>query len=156
MWSSPDEWERAKHPDQCPICLDGGPNNILVPFRASFATGGPTAPIRHYVCLVARRHVVEPFELPPEELDQFWQEAMTIGRGLHALLSPPKINYEIHGNTMPHLHMHVYPRFADDPYIGQAIDWNTTFQRSPTDLAMIKNAIQEQWDSTVSTTNHAS
>jgi diadenosine tetraphosphate (Ap4A) HIT family hydrolase len=42
--------------------------------------------------LVARRHVVEPFELPAVELEQFWQEAMTIGRALHALFAPPKIN----------------------------------------------------------------
>jgi diadenosine tetraphosphate (Ap4A) HIT family hydrolase len=145
LWSSPAEWERAKGVDQCPVCLDGGPNNVLVPFRAGFATGGVSAPVPGYVCLVARRHVVEPFELPTVELGQFWLEAMTIGRALHALLAPPKINYEIHGNSMPHLHMHIYPRSADDPYVGQAIDWHASFQRSQSDLARIRTAIESQW-----------
>ena len=117
---------------------------MLVPFRAGVATGAHRAPIRGYVCLVARRHVVEPFELPPLELKQFWQEAMTIGRALHDLFAPPKINYEIHGNSMPHLHMHIYPRSADDPYVGQSIDWHATVERSQSELARIRAAIEGQ------------
>ena len=127
VWATPEKWEQTCRPDHCPVCLDGGPDNVLVPFRAGFATGGPRAPIPGYVCLVARRHVVEPFELPPGELAQFWQEAMTIGRALRELFTPPKINYEIHGNSMPHLHMHIYPRSADDPYVGRSIDWHASF-----------------------------
>lgn len=147
LWSSPGDWDRAKRADHCPICLDGLPSNVLVPFRAGFATGGVKAPIPGYVCLVARRHVVEPFELPAAESAQFWVEAMTIGRALHGLFKPPKINYEIHGNSMPHLHMHIYPRSADDPYVGQAIDWHTSFQRSRSDLALIRRAIEAEWSS---------
>jgi diadenosine tetraphosphate (Ap4A) HIT family hydrolase len=146
LWSSPGAWALAGQPDRCPICLDGGPSNILVGFRAGFATGGPTAPIPGYVCLVARRHVIEPFDLPADELAQFWQEAMTIGRALRELFSPPKINYEIHGNSMPHLHMHIYPRSAGDPYVGQSIDWHASFHRSTSDLTKIKEAIQRQWE----------
>lgn len=145
LWSSPGEWEKAKRPDQCPICLDGGPTNVLVPFRAGVATGGVKAPVPGYVCLVARRHVVEPFELPADELQQYWQEAMTIGRALWELFAPPKINYEIHGNSMPHLHMHIYPRAADDPYVGQSIDWHASFQRPQSDLDEIRTAIEAQW-----------
>lgn len=144
LWSSPEEWGRARQPDRCPICLDGGPSNVLVPFRAGIATGGPRAPIPGYVCLVARRHVIEPFELPPVELAQFWQEAMTVGRALSVLFRPPKINYEIHGNSMPHLHMHIYPRAAGDPYVGRSIDWHTSFERSEADLAKITAAIENQ------------
>ena len=32
-------------------------------------------------------------------------------------------NYEIHGNTVPHLHIHLYPRTIGDPFPGQAIDY---------------------------------
>jgi len=117
---------------------------VLVPFEAGIATGGERAPIPGYVCLVARRHVVEPFELPPVELEQFWQEAMTVGRALHKLFAPPKINYEIHGNSMPHLHMHIYPRSADDPYVGRSIDWHASFERSESDLARIRTAIERE------------
>jgi diadenosine tetraphosphate (Ap4A) HIT family hydrolase len=34
-----------------------------------------------------------------------------------------KINYEIHGNSAPHLHLHLYPRYMDDPFPDQAIDY---------------------------------
>jgi diadenosine tetraphosphate (Ap4A) HIT family hydrolase len=43
---------------------------------------------------------------------------------------------------MPHLHMHIYPRSADDPYVGQPIDWRASFQRSQADLARIRTAIE--------------
>lgn len=135
----------SKRSDQCPICLDGGPTNDLVPFRAGFATGGAKAPISGYVCLVARRHAVEPFELPADELQQYWQEAMAIGRALRELFAPPKINCEIHGNSMPHLHMHIYLRAAGDPYVCQSIDWHTSFRRTQSDLDKIRTAIEAQW-----------
>lgn len=63
-----------------------------------------------YVCVVSKRHVVEPYELAPDEMDAFWREAMRVARAVAELLEPAKMNYEIHGNTIPHLHMHLYPR----------------------------------------------
>jgi diadenosine tetraphosphate (Ap4A) HIT family hydrolase len=33
-----------------------------------------------------------------------------------------KINYEIHGNTVPHLHVHIFPRHEGDPFVGGPID----------------------------------
>jgi diadenosine tetraphosphate (Ap4A) HIT family hydrolase len=32
------------------------------------------------------------------------------------------MNYEIHGNTLPHLHMHLLPRLPDDGFVGRPID----------------------------------
>jgi len=32
------------------------------------------------------------------------------------------VNYEIHGNSIPHLHAHVYPRFRGDRFVGGPID----------------------------------
>jgi diadenosine tetraphosphate (Ap4A) HIT family hydrolase len=33
-----------------------------------------------------------------------------------------KLNYEIHGNSIPHLHVHVYPRYRGDPFEDGPID----------------------------------
>jgi diadenosine tetraphosphate (Ap4A) HIT family hydrolase len=33
-----------------------------------------------------------------------------------------KINYEIHGNTIPHMHMHLYPRQVGDPFEHGPVD----------------------------------
>lgn len=47
---------------------------------------------------------------------------MLAARTVSELFRPMKMNYEIHGNTIPHLHLHLYPRFADDPYVGGPIE----------------------------------
>jgi diadenosine tetraphosphate (Ap4A) HIT family hydrolase len=78
--------------------------------ESTWVTTDPEAPVPGYVCVVSKRHVVEPYELPPNEMDAFWREAMLVARTVAGLLQPSKMNYEIHGNTIPHLHMHLYPR----------------------------------------------
>ena len=47
---------------------------------------------------------------------------MIVARALNEVLHPVKLNYEVHGNTIEHLHMHLYPRFADDAFVGRAIE----------------------------------
>ncbi|HVX44767.1 MAG TPA: HIT family protein [Mycobacteriales bacterium] len=144
IWSQPERWEERKSPAECPICRDGRPTNVLVEFAASFACAGPKAPLPGYVCLVARRHVVEPFELPEPERSQFWAEGLLVAKALNSLFAPARINYEIHGNTMPHLHMHLHPRYADDPYVGGPIGWCASFDRTEADRQAIAAAIRRE------------
>jgi diadenosine tetraphosphate (Ap4A) HIT family hydrolase len=61
---------------------------------------------------VSRRHVVEPYELPPLERAAFWDDILFAAERVAALLEPAKLHYEIHGSTIPHLHAHVIPRYA--------------------------------------------
>ena len=52
------------------------------------------------------------------------------------------MNYEIHGNTIPHLHLHLYPRTAEGPFVGQPIDGAARlFVRSPEDLERLHRVI---------------
>jgi diadenosine tetraphosphate (Ap4A) HIT family hydrolase len=91
---------------------------------------------------VSKRHVVEPFELPAPEQAAFWREAMVAARVLCDLFEPTKMNYEIHGNTIPHLHLHLFPRFAGDPYVGGPIDMRrASFARTPEDLEQLRAAL---------------
>lgn len=144
VWSDPEAWEARKSTVECPICTDGGPTNVLVEFEASFACAGPRAPLPGYVCMVARSHVIEPFDLPERERAQFWDESMLVARALNKLFQPAKMNYEIHGNTMPHLHMHLHPRFAGDPYVAGPIGWQASFERTPEDRRVIADAIRQE------------
>jgi diadenosine tetraphosphate (Ap4A) HIT family hydrolase len=126
----------------CPICHDGRPSDLIAELPSVWVTAPAFAPLPGYVCVVAKRHVVEPFQLPPAEMAAFWAESMSVARVLHGLLHPLKMNYEIHGNSIPHLHLHLYPRFQGDPYEGRAIDGRSTaFERSPEDLERIRGAI---------------
>jgi diadenosine tetraphosphate (Ap4A) HIT family hydrolase len=132
-----DPGERA-----CPICRNGAPLDVIGELVTAWVTAPPTAPLPGYACVVARRHVVEPFQLPHDEMLAFWSEAMSVARVLSDLLRPAKMNYEIHGNTIPHLHLHLYPRFPQDPHEGMPIDWRKRdFERSPQDLDRMRVAV---------------
>jgi diadenosine tetraphosphate (Ap4A) HIT family hydrolase len=74
---------------------------------------------RGYTVVVWRgRHVAEPTELEPGEAAAYWAEVLHVGRALESHLQPVKLNYNMLGNSLPHLHTHVLPRYADDPRPG--------------------------------------
>jgi diadenosine tetraphosphate (Ap4A) HIT family hydrolase len=128
---------------ECPICVRGGPLDVVADLEATWASAGEKAPLPGYVCIVSKRHAVEPFELPAVEMAAFWHEAMLVARAIAELLQPAKMNYEIHGNTIPHLHMHLFPRFAGDPFEGRPIDpRGASFTRSRADLGRLRDAIR--------------
>ena len=104
------------------ICRAGQPFDVIAEFVTCWATAGREAVLPGHVCVVARSHYNEPFEMPVAEQAQFWQEAMTIAAAVDRVMHPIKMNYEIHGNTLPHLHLHLFPRQPDDPYVGGPID----------------------------------
>lgn len=127
----------------CPICANGEPLDVVAEFATTWITAQVEAPLPGYVCVVSKRHVVEPFELPSLELIAFWEESMLAARALSELYRPTKMNYEIHGNTILHLHLHLYPRFADDPYVGGPIDARlAAFRRSPEQLSEMREAFE--------------
>ncbi len=64
------------------------------------------------------RHVAEPTELSEEQASAYWLELLRVGRALEAHFEPVKLNYDLLGNSLPHLHTHVIPRYADDPRPG--------------------------------------
>jgi diadenosine tetraphosphate (Ap4A) HIT family hydrolase len=74
---------------------------------------------RGYSIVVWRgRHVAEPTELEQDESSAYWLEVLRVGRALERHLQPVKMNYDVLGNSLPHLHTHVLPRYADDPRPG--------------------------------------
>ena len=74
---------------------------------------------RGYTIVIWRgRHVAEPTELDPEEGAAYWRELLRVGRALEERFEPVKLNYELLGNSLPHLHTHVMPRYEDDPKPG--------------------------------------
>lgn len=80
------------------------------------------APVRGYACLVARTHVVELHDLDEDNAQAFMRDARRVSRALSRVTGAVKLNYEIHGNTLPHLHMHFFPRYVGDVFEGKPID----------------------------------
>lgn len=105
-------------------------------------TAGTRAALPGYVCVVSRIHVVEPFELRDDARHAFWEDVSAVAEAVRRTTGSTKMNYEIHGNTIPHLHVHLYPRYPGDPFEGRPIDGReTAFGRSIDDLAALRNAM---------------
>src|SRR3954470_2620666 len=129
---------------RCPICASGRPLDVIAELDATWVSAPRLAVLPGYACVVARRHVEEPFLLPDDEMVGFWRESMVVARAISTLLDPEKMNYEIHGNSIPHLHLHLFPRFAGDPYTGRPIDPSlASFVRSEDELERVRAALQK-------------
>ena len=75
---------------------------------------------RGYTLVIWRgRHVNEPTELDETEAAGYWAEVLAVARALISVYEPLKMNYETLGNSLPHLHTHLVPRYTDDPRPGQ-------------------------------------
>lgn len=70
---------------------------------------------RGYTLFLAKKHVTELHKLNSYEHSLFLEEMSLVGKAVYKAFSPDKINYEILGNTDPHLHCHIFPRRKTDP-----------------------------------------
>jgi diadenosine tetraphosphate (Ap4A) HIT family hydrolase len=120
-WNSA-EWTSLCSGEACPICRQGKPNGVALELSTSYLTSSADAPIRGYCCLVLKRHAVELYDLRDEEAVSLMQDIQRVSRALHEITKAVKLNYEIHGNTIPHLHVHLYPRYRGDPFEGRSIE----------------------------------
>jgi diadenosine tetraphosphate (Ap4A) HIT family hydrolase len=104
------------------ICRRGAPNDILVELESSWVTVNEDAPMRGYACLVFRRHVVELHDLSEAEGAAFMRDIRWLSAAVQQVTGAVKLNYEVRGNTIPHLHMHFYPRYPGDAFEGGPIN----------------------------------
>ncbi len=65
--------------------------------------------------MVFQRHATELFQLASTERFQLIEEVNRVAMTLAEVYQARKMNYELLGNQVPHIHWHVIPRLADDP-----------------------------------------
>lgn len=122
-WTDPEEWARLLTPEGCPTCVQGRPTSVLAELEVSWVTMGEEPPPLPGACaLFLRRHAVELHDLGPEEAAAYMRDMQRLSRALQPATGAVKLNYEVHGNTIPHLHMHFFPRYPGDPFEGGPID----------------------------------
>lgn len=68
-----------------------------------------------WTVLVLKRHATELFELIKSERSQLIEEVSEVAAALAMAFEPVKLNYELLGNQVPHIHWHVIPRLESDP-----------------------------------------
>jgi diadenosine tetraphosphate (Ap4A) HIT family hydrolase len=105
----------------CPFCdklrsIDRLPPEDLVwQFPHSVAFLGQWQYYQGYCVLISRKHATELSRLDEGERRAFLDEMCTLARAIEAAFEPLKLNYELLGNQVPHLHWHLFPRSAQDP-----------------------------------------
>jgi diadenosine tetraphosphate (Ap4A) HIT family hydrolase len=133
----PADWTDRMAGKGCPLCLAVGMGDN--DFTVSVFTGEVAevclerrSRLPGYCIVIWRHgHVAEPADLDPGRASQYWAEVLAVGRAVRTLFNPVKMNYMTLGNTVPHLHTHVVPRYLDDPAPGGPIAWQDIFTPDP-------------------------
>ena len=81
---------------------------------------------RGRVIVASRRHVSEMIDLDRRERQAFMDDVARVASALRKAFRPQKINYGAYGDTGCHLHFHLVPKYADDPF-----EWGGTFAMNP-------------------------
>jgi len=68
-----------------------------------------------YTFVFAKAPVTELFHLDTSVRHELIDEVNQVAEALYRLYRPTKINYELLGNMVPHMHWHLVPRFTGDP-----------------------------------------
>jgi len=93
----------------------GGAYRKISALPASVVILGHDQFYRGYSVVIAKSHATELYHLPDAERRQYLDDMVRVARALDQAFRPRKMNYECLGNTVAHLHWHLFPRYADDP-----------------------------------------
>jgi diadenosine tetraphosphate (Ap4A) HIT family hydrolase len=111
----------------CPFCLKLArlsalpPEDVVWQFPYSVALLGPWQYYHGYCILVARTHARELHELNDFERHAYFDEMCLLAAAIAESFGPHKLNYELLGNQVPHLHWHLFPRYRHDPQALQPV-----------------------------------
>jgi len=101
----------------CPACTGQWP-----PAGQRIADCGATVAYLHddqffagWTVLVLKRHATELWQLAPAERAALIEEVARVARAVGTAFDAVKLNYELLGNQIAHIHWHLIPRRADDP-----------------------------------------
>lgn len=92
------------------------------------------------------RHVPDPTDMRPGELVKWWEEIGIVAQAITEVYKPCHLNYQILGNSVPHVHLHVVPRYLDDPAPGRPLpdsSWQAATNLSKKQLVDEANELRE-------------
>ncbi len=128
-WMPRERWDALVRGEGCPACVEvrsGERANEHGYFVADLDVSRLRLAANQYVngycVLLCNTHVREPYELSTEERSLFFEDLMRVGQALETVFKPLKMNFNILGNAVPHLHAHILPRYYGDPEPHRPID----------------------------------
>jgi diadenosine tetraphosphate (Ap4A) HIT family hydrolase len=96
-------------------CRTGINPKMICRVRSGWLVLGDVQVLRGYSLLLPDPVVPDLNALNPEERSLYLSEMALIGAALQDTTGAYRINYEILGNSEPALHVHIFPRYSDEP-----------------------------------------
>jgi diadenosine tetraphosphate (Ap4A) HIT family hydrolase len=97
----------------CPLC---NPTNENVIFQNDFVRVILVDEIPGYVRVLTQKHIKEFSDLSDDEAINLMMLVKKIEKIIIETLNPDKVNIASLGNMVPHMHVHIIPRFKNDPW----------------------------------------
>ena len=106
--------------DGCEICeriTEFTPENpyLVAEMETGYAVLADNQYYEGYTIFLAKECVPELHLLLPEVRATFLDEMSIVAEAMFRAFAPRKLNYELLGNSVSHLHWHIFPRYEDDP-----------------------------------------
>lgn len=126
---------------ECGICAaiarlsSGSMPGMVAELNRSWVVLGDSQFYRGYCLILAKRHAREMHLMPREEAHELLDEILAVGAAIEKVARPVKLNWECLGNQEPHVHWHIFPRYADD-----AMRLAPVWERSERERKMALNA----------------
>jgi diadenosine tetraphosphate (Ap4A) HIT family hydrolase len=120
-WMPREQWEALWRGDGCPLCeaitapdpLDASGCTVIdFPMGRLRLSRYPDTP--GHCVFICRQHVCEPYYLSAADQATFFADLMHVAQVLEDVYQPIKMNLQLLGNTTPHLHCHLQPRYYGD------------------------------------------
>ena len=81
--------------------------------------------------MASKQHVDDISCMSEEDAAAFMADVRHVAAALHKAFNPDKINFGAYGDTMHHLHVHIVPKYKDDPFeFGDVFAMNPVASRS--------------------------
>jgi diadenosine tetraphosphate (Ap4A) HIT family hydrolase len=121
QWMPREQWDALVRGENCPLCAEAASTNPInehgytvadLTFSRLRLASNQSVP--GYCILICKTHVREPYELTVQHRSAFFEDMMRAGSALEKVLDAIKMNFEILGNAVPHLHCHIKPRYYGD------------------------------------------
>jgi diadenosine tetraphosphate (Ap4A) HIT family hydrolase len=68
-----------------------------------------------YSLVLLKHHLRELHDMPPNLQLEHFSEVMRATSAVRATFLPSKVNHSCYGNSEPHVHWHIIPRYEGDP-----------------------------------------
>lgn len=116
--------------DNCLVCTrikmiqDGTNKHFVAELDTGYVVLGDHQYFEGYTLFLCKEHKNELHELDSAYRQKFLYEMSQVSEAVYRAIKPDKLNYELLGNGIAHMHWHIFPRRVTEPHYKQPV-WLT-------------------------------